>query len=52
MGTTPGYVEKLAGAYSLPSLDFFAEMKRVHPELSVELVIAAKKEREKIRRRA
>lgn len=42
LGTSYGYLQKLAGGFGMPSLEFAQQMKAVVPELDVECFIRAK----------
>lgn len=48
LGTTVAYVEKLAGGWGSPSIALIDKLRNVYPRLTVDHLIAARKERQRL----
>lgn len=48
LGTTTAYIEKLAGGWGSPSIALMDKLCNAHPELTVDHLIAARKERQRL----
>ena len=48
LGTTTAYIEKLAGGWGSPSIALMDKLRNVYPGLTVDHLIAARKERQRL----